>query len=82
MRVNVGGKAIPTSFLKIEERGTLIGAKDRRERDRVELVGGQNPGPVAPPMSKKGQEKRGQKRCQERSDCQRSDGEGWVCQCH
>ena len=59
VRVNVGGKAIPASFLKIEGRGTLIGAKDRRERDRVELVGGQNQGPVAPPMSKKGQEKRG-----------------------
>ena len=54
VRVNVGGKAIPTSFLKIEGRGTLIGAKDRRERDRVELVGGQNQGPVAPPMSKRG----------------------------
>ena len=34
VRVNVGGKAIPTSFLKIEGRGTLVGAKDRRERDR------------------------------------------------
>ena len=77
VRVNVGGKAIPTSFLKIEGRGTLIGAKDRRERDRVELVGGQNQGPVAPPMSRKRQEKRGKRRCQERSD-----GEGWVCQCH
>ena len=34
MRVNVGGKAIPASFLKIEGRGALVGAKDRRERDR------------------------------------------------
>ena len=33
LRVKVGGKAIPASFLKIEERGTLVGAKDRRERD-------------------------------------------------
>ena len=34
MRVKVRGKAIPTSFLKIEGRGTLFGAKDRRERNR------------------------------------------------
>ena len=32
MRVKVGGKAIPASFLKIEGRGTLVGEKDRRER--------------------------------------------------
>ena len=47
-----------------------------------ELVGGQNPGPKAPPRSRKGQEKREQRKCQERSDCQRSNGEGWVCQGH
>ena len=47
-----------------------------------ELVDGQNPGPVAPPWSRKGQERREQRRCQEKSDCQRSDGEGWVCQGH
>ena len=34
VRVNVGGKAIPASFLKIEERKALVGAKDWRERDR------------------------------------------------
>ena len=34
------------------------------------LVGGQNPGSVAPPRSKKGQERREQRRCQERSYCQ------------
>ena len=27
------GKVIPASFLKIEEKRTLVGAKDRRERD-------------------------------------------------
>ena len=74
-------KAIPVSFLKIEGRETLVGAKDRREREgRIEeLVGGQNPGLEAPPRSKKRQERREQRRCQERNDCQRSDGEGWVC---
>ena len=34
LRVNVGGKAILASFPKIEGRGALVGAKDRRERDR------------------------------------------------
>ena len=29
--VKVGGKVIPASFLKVEERGTLVGAKVRRE---------------------------------------------------
>ena len=58
MRVKVGGKVIPASFLKIEGKGTLVGAKDRREREEriEELVGGQNPGPEAPPRSKKEQE--------------------------
>ena len=31
--VKVGGKAIPVSFLKIEGREALVGAKDRKERD-------------------------------------------------
>ena len=34
VRVNVEVKAIPASFLKIEGRGALVGAIDRRERDR------------------------------------------------
>ena len=34
VRVKVGGKVIPASFLKIEGRGTLVGAIGRRERDR------------------------------------------------
>ena len=34
VRVKVGGKAIPASFLKIEGRGTLVGAIGQRERDR------------------------------------------------
>ena len=33
MKVKVGGKTIPASFLKIEGRGTLVGAKDRREKE-------------------------------------------------
>ena len=56
MRVKVGGKAISASFLKIEGRGTLVGAKDRGEGRIEELVGGQNPGLEAPPRSKKRQE--------------------------
>ena len=34
VRVKVGGKVIPASFLKVEGRGTLVGAKDRGNRDR------------------------------------------------
>ena len=56
MTVKVGGKAVPASFLKIEGSGTLVGAIDRREGQIEELVGGQNPGPEAPPRSKKRQE--------------------------
>ena len=76
MRVKVKSKDIPVSFLKVEGRRTLVGAIDRRERKGQieELVSDQNPGPKAPPRSKKGQEKREQRRFQERSD-----GEGWVC---
>ena len=33
-RKTVGVKVIPARFLKVEGRGTLVGAKDRRERDR------------------------------------------------
>ena len=33
VRVNVIGKVIPASFLKIEERETFVGAKHRRKRD-------------------------------------------------
>ena len=36
VRVEVQGKAIPASFLKIEGPGTLVGAKDWRKRDRYE----------------------------------------------
>ena len=39
MRVKVRGKAIPASFLKIEGRGALVGAKDRRERGIDRRIG-------------------------------------------
>ena len=39
MRINVGGKAIPASFLKIEGRGELVGAIDRRERGIDRRIG-------------------------------------------
>ena len=84
MKVKVGDKAIPASFLKIEGKGTFVGAKDRREREgQIEvLVGDQNLGPEASSRSKKGQERREQSKCQGRSDRQRSYAEGWVCQGH
>ena len=82
MRVKVGGKAISTSFLKIEGRRTLVGAIGRRDRQIEELVSGQNQGPVALPRSRKKQVRREQRRGQGKSDCQRSEGEEWVCQSH
>ena len=64
------------SFLKVEERRTLVGAK-AEERQIEELVGGQNQGPEAPPRSKTEQERREERICQERSNVER-----WVCQGH
>ena len=72
MRVKVKSKVILTSFLKIQGRETSVGAKDGR---LVELVGDQNTGSEAPPRSKTGRERKEQRRCQGRSDCQRSDEE-------
>ena len=53
MGVKVGGKPISASFLKVERKATLVGAKDPREGRIEELVSGQNPGPEAPPRSRK-----------------------------
>ena len=39
MRVKVGDKIIQASFLKIEERGTLVGAKDQREKGADRRIG-------------------------------------------
>ena len=64
------------------EEDARWGERPEREGQIKELVDGQDQGPEAPPRSKKKQEKREQRRCQEWSDCQRSDGEGWVCQGH
>ena len=41
----------------------------------VELVGDQNPGSEAPPKSKIERERKEQRRCQWRSNCQRSNEE-------
>ena len=72
VRVKVEGKVTPASFLKIQGRGMLIGAKDWKKEGRIEeLVCDQNP----PPRSRKELEKRQQRKCQEKSDCQKSDGE-------
>ena len=38
-RKTVRVKVIPASFLKIEGRGTLVGAKDRRERGTDRRIG-------------------------------------------
>ena len=44
------------------------GERQEKEGQSEELVGEQNPSPEAPPRSKIGREKRGQRRCQGRSD--------------
>ena len=80
MRVNVGGKAILASFLKIEGRGALVGAKDWRERNRYKNWS--EPRSCSTSQEQERAREEGQKRCQERSDCHMSDGEGWVCQGH
>ena len=65
MRFKVGGKSILASFLKVEGRGDACWGKRPEKLGQIEeLVGNQNPGPVAPPRSKKGQENREQRRCQ------------------
>ena len=46
------------------------------------MAGDHNPSPEAPIRSERGQKRREQRRCQENSDCQRSDGEEYVCQGH
>ena len=76
MRVKVGGKAIPASFLKIEGRGTLVGAIDRRERDR-RIGKWSKPRSCSTSQEQERAREEGQRRCQERSD-----GEEWVCQGH
>ena len=39
VRVKVGEKAIPGSFLKVEGRGTLVGAKGQGEKGRNRKIG-------------------------------------------
>ena len=49
--------------------------RPEKEGQLIELVGDQNPGPEAPPRSKLGQERKQERKCQGRSNCQRSDEE-------
>ena len=71
VRVKVKGKLIPTSFLKIKE--CSLGRKTAEKEMLVQLVGDQNPGSEAFTRSQTGRERREQKKCQGRSDCQRID---------
>ena len=49
--------------------------RPEKEGRLVEFAGDQNTGSEAPPRSKIGRERKEQRRCQGRSDCQRSDEE-------
>ena len=51
------------------------GERPEKEGRFVESVGDQNPDFEAPSRSKIGQERKEQRRCQGKSDCQRSDEE-------
>ena len=79
MRVKVIGKACQQAFRKLKEGRRSLGQKTGERGRLIELVGNQNPGFEAPPRSKKGRERREQRRCQRRSHWQRSDGEELVC---
>ena len=74
MRIEVKSKVISTSFRSRE--------RPEKEGQLVELVGNKNPGPDAPPRSKRGLERREQRRCREKSDSQKSNGEEYLCQGH
>ena len=54
-----------------------LSLKPEKEGRFVALVGDQNPGSEAPPMSKIGRERREQRKCQGRSD-----GKELVCRNH
>ena len=62
---------------KLKEGERSLGLKTGERGTDRKLVGDQNPDPEAPPRSKKGQERRKQRRCQERSNV-----EGWMCRGH
>ena len=82
MRVNVGDEPIPASFLKIEGRGRSLERKTG-ERGMDRRIGRwSEPGSCSTSQEQERAREEGQRRCQERSDCQRSDGEEWVCQGH
>ena len=49
------------------------GVRPEKEEWLEELGGDQNPGSKAPSRSKIGRERREQRKCQGRSDCQKSD---------
>ena len=76
MRVKVQGKVIPASFRKIQGGNAFLSERPEIEGQIEELVGDQNPCPEAPPRSRKGRERGDQKKCQGKSDCQRSNREG------
>ena len=83
MRVEIKGTVIPAGFLKIEGRESYVGGKSGK-RKKFTRIGGYNHSIrcEAPPRSKRRQEWREKRKCQESSDCQRSDGEELRCRGH
>ena len=61
--VKVRSKVIPTSFWKVEGRGdSCWGKRPEKEGQVEEWLGDQNPGPEAPPRSRKERIRREQRR--------------------
>ena len=58
VRVEINGKVIQASFLKIEKGDVRWGGRPKKERRLIELVGDQNPGFEAPPRIEKERERR------------------------
>ena len=68
----------PNELSGNRRRSVCWSARAENEGQLVELVGDQTPS-LKHPRSKIGQEVREQMRCQDKSDCQKSNGEELVC---
>ena len=66
----------PNRLSENSRKGNVCWGKRPEKKGRlVELVGDQNPGSEAPFRSKIGRKRKEQRRCQGKSDCQKSDEE-------
>ena len=59
----------------LRKRDVRWGERHKKKGQLIELVSDQNPDSEAPPRSKIGRERKEQRRCQGKGNCQKSDGE-------